>query len=264
MDADGLRRLAGQTGFDVATLEKDCALSWLIQGIYDPASPLAKALILKGGTAIRKVYSHEWRLSEDLDFTIIKEVSPEIVRDDFGQVFVRLAEQSDISFEFSQYHGRPYVVLARVQFQGPLDHKNKIKLDISLDERLVEDPTSVDVASEYDDIPDTTILVYTVNEILVEKMRSMMQRGYARDYYDVWRLMREWTFDTHQIRGLLIQKCELTAVNYEPDLLFDADRLSEAERHWEDALGRLTRDLPVFNTVIRNLRNSLGFLRAVT
>ncbi|MCJ2520011.1 MAG: nucleotidyl transferase AbiEii/AbiGii toxin family protein, partial [Candidatus Thermoplasmatota archaeon] len=143
MDADGLRRLAGQTGFDVATLEKDYALTWLVQGIYAPDSPLANVLIFKGGTAIRMVYSPEWRLSDDLDFTILKDIEPKTVRDGFEQVFVRLRERSDIAYEFYQYHGRPYVILARIQFLGPLGHKNRIKVDISLDEKLVEDPASV-------------------------------------------------------------------------------------------------------------------------
>lgn len=60
-----------------------------------------------------------------------------------------------------------------------------------------------------------------------------MQRGYARDYYDV---------------------------EYEPELIFDQDRLTAAERHWETALNRLTPDLPEFDEVIEELRDSLAFL----
>lgn len=104
MDENDLRRRARKTGFNVATLEKDYALTWLLSGIYWEDSTLRDILIFKGGTAIRKIYFPEWRLSEDMDFTIMQE------------------------FE---------------------------------------------------------VLVYSPNEILVKKLRSILQRGKARDYYDV-------------------------------------------------------------------------------
>lgn len=255
MDADDLRRLAGRTGFDLATLEKDYALSWLIQGIYGQNSRLAPFLIFKGGTAIRKVYYREWRLSEDLDFTILKSIEPGTVQAGFQTVFAQVERQSGISYDFKQYHERPYVILARAQFRGPLDQRNTIKVDISLNEKLVENPARVDVSPDYDDIPGYEALVYSLREILVEKLRSIMQRGYARDYYDVWRLLRNYQVDMTDIGRLLSRKCNLTDVPYVPANLFENDRLADAERHWEASLSRLTPDLPDFRVVIDDLRN---------
>ncbi len=62
MDENDLRRQARKTGFDVATLEKDYALTWLLSSIYWNESKLRDLLIFKGGTAIRKIYFPEWRL----------------------------------------------------------------------------------------------------------------------------------------------------------------------------------------------------------
>ncbi len=261
MDADGLRRLTGQTQFDVATLEKDYALNWLIGVIYAPDSPLANVLIFKGGTAIRTVFSPEWRLSEDLDFTILKDVEAKAVQDGFEEIFINAKERSNIQYRFRQFHATDYIILARIQFLGPLNHRNLIKLDISLDEKLVEDPVHVEVEPRYEDIHGFTVLVYGLNEILVEKIRAIMQRGYARDYYDVWRLMRERDFPLDRIREFLIRKCDFADVRHEPGLIFDESRLSEAESHWEDALGRLTPDLPAFELVVGELRDSLKFLQ---
>lgn len=257
MDADALRRLAGQTGFDVAALEKDYALTWLLQGIY--SSPLADVLIFKGGTAIRKVYAPEWRLSEDLDFTVTKKTSPEEIKKELTAVFRKLKEESGLQFDFAQFHAKPYYVQARVQFLGPLRHKNTIKLDVSLTERLVDAPTHVAVKAEYG-VPGFTILAYTIDEILVEKIRSILQRGYARDYYDVWRLLKERRFEIKNVRDLLVRKCELTGVKFDGKMLFDEAKLAEAERHWETALARLTPDLPPFNKVVTDLRKSLAGL----
>ncbi len=52
-------------------VEKDYALSWLLAGIA--AQPeLNETWIFKGGTALRKCYYETYRLSEDLDFTIVR------------------------------------------------------------------------------------------------------------------------------------------------------------------------------------------------
>jgi len=51
--------------------------------------------------------------------------------------------------------------------------------------------------------------IYSPNEILVEKLRSILQRGKARDYYDVWRLFKEKDFDQGKIGELLIETSNL-------------------------------------------------------
>ncbi len=259
MDADDLRRLAADTPFDVATLEKDYALTWLLHGIYSETSSLRDVLVFKGGTALRKVYAPEWRLSEDLDFTILQDIQPDAVSQGFEDSFAQLSEQSGLSFQFSQIHTQAYYIQARAQFLGPLGYKNTIKLDISLTEKLIDDPTTVEVEPEYN-IPPFTILVYTLNEILIEKLRSIMQRGYARDYYDTWRLITTRDFDATKTEEQLVRKCERTEIEYQPDAIFDRQRLSEAERHWETALARLTPGLPPFRPVIEELRAKLTFL----
>ena len=114
--------------------------------IYQEDSKLREILIFKGGTAIRKIYFPEWRLSEDMDFTIMQEIDHSELKQDFEQVF-------------------------------------------SLKEKMIEKPMRIKVKPEYEDIPEFEVPVYSPNETLVEKLRSILQRGKARDYYDVWRLM---------------------------------------------------------------------------
>lgn len=257
MDQDDLRRLAGGSPFDLATLEKDYALTWLLSGIYH-VDLLADRLAFKGGTVIRKVHFPEWRLSEDLDFTVLDDVAPAGIRTGFEEAFAWVEDRSDIAFDFTTFHTNPGVVIARAQYLGPLDHKNTVSLDISLDEELVETPVELDIDGEYD-VPSLTVLVYPLNEILVEKLRSVFQRGYARDYYDIWRLLQAHNYDLDEIHDLLVEKCERTDVAYRPGLFFGSDRLAAAERHWGPALGRLTRNLPPFDDVITDLRERIEF-----
>ncbi len=260
MDENELRRRARKTGFNVATLEKDYALTWLLSGIYWEDSKLRDILIFKGGTAIRKIYFPEWRLSEDLDFTIMQEVNPSDLKLGFEHVFSSISKKSNIAYSFSAFNAREYAIFADVQFLGPIGFKNKIAHDISLKEKMVEKPLRIKVKPEYEDIPEFEVLVYSPNEILVEKLRSILQRGKARDYYDVWRLMKEKEFNPDKIKELLILKCQITGVEFKPDLIFDKNRLSEAKKFWTIALARLTKNLPDFEEVVKELRFMLDFM----
>ena len=55
-------------------VEKDDAISYLLAGIGQ-TDRLSEALILKGGTALRKFSFEDYRFSEDLDFTLRHTVS---------------------------------------------------------------------------------------------------------------------------------------------------------------------------------------------
>lgn len=117
------------------------------------------------------------------------------------------------------------------------------------------------IVSDYPDLSEFSVLAYSLNEILVEKIRSIMQRGYSRDYYDVWRLFKENEFNDSEIKHLLMQKCELRGVKYEPRLLFDEERLGEARSFWVKGLAYLTKELQEFEIVISRLRDRLSFLQ---
>ena len=73
--------------------------------------------------------------------------------------------------------------------------------------------------------------------------------------------MKENKFDEKEVKELLVEKCEINGIKYEPRLIFDEERLAEAKTFWERGLAHLTRDLPEFEVVISQLRNSLDFLK---
>lgn len=53
-------------------IEKDYVISWILYGI-SRSDFLLKNLAFKGGTVLKKAYFPEYRFSEDLDFSLIKE-----------------------------------------------------------------------------------------------------------------------------------------------------------------------------------------------
>ena len=63
-----LERASAVTGFPMGLLEKDYYLTMLLSGIN---KELDENLIFKGGTCLNKLYFEYFRLSEDLDFTLL-------------------------------------------------------------------------------------------------------------------------------------------------------------------------------------------------
>jgi predicted nucleotidyltransferase component of viral defense system len=262
ISAEDIRRIAREEKLAAGIVEKDYALTWLLKGFYLMDSGLDDRLVLKGGTAIRKVYFPQvWRFSEDLDFTVAKAAKPEGIKESMQRAFDRLLRESGINYSFESFHLTEGSIIANVQFLGPLGFTNRIRHDISLKEKLVLEPERRLVRTNYLDLAEFEVVVYSLSEILVEKIRSIMQRGYSRDYYDVWRLLKENKFKDSEIKELLKMKCELNGIRWEPSLLFDEKRLSEARAFWEKGLLYLTKELPKFEMVISEIKERLSFLQ---
>ena len=262
ISAEQIKRIAREEKLTAGVVEKDYALTWLLRGFYLVNSGLDDRFVLKGGTAIRKVYFPQtWRFSEDLDFTVAKAVESESIKESMQQVFDRLLRESGINYSFESFHLTEGSIIANVQFLGPLNFTNRIRQDISLKEKMVLEPERRPIRTNYSDLPEFEVLVYSLGEILAEKIRSIMQRGYSRDYYDVWRLLKENKFKDSEIKRLLKRKCELNRIKYEPSLLFDEKRLSEAQSFWEKGLLHLTKELPKFEVIISEIKERLSFLQ---
>ena len=90
-------RLARKGGRRIpeAVLEKDYCLSWFLVGMS--ATSLKDLLAFKGGTAIKKCYISDYRFSEDLDFTLQKEIAFETIRVHLDEASSRTEEASGFS-----------------------------------------------------------------------------------------------------------------------------------------------------------------------
>lgn len=211
ISAEQIRRIAREEKLTAGIVEKDYSLTWLLRGFCQTNNKLNNSFVLKGGTAIRKVYFPQtWRFSEDLDFTVVRALEPEKIREFMQQVFQFLLRESGINYSLESFHSAEGAIIANIQFFGPLNFTNRIRYDISLREKMVLKPEHRSIRTNYPDLPEFEVFVYPLSEILVEKIRSIMQRGYSRDYYDVWRLLKENKFKDSEVKNLLIKKCELT------------------------------------------------------
>ena len=86
--------------------------------------------------------------------------------------------------------------------------------DITFNEALVFPPVQHQHA--FEDVPAVDLAAYSVEEIFVEKLRSLYQRARARDYYDIYRLLNQESFDNKAVADALRTKSQ--AHNVDLDL----------------------------------------------
>ncbi len=272
INADAIRAIAGRKSIHPGVIEKDYVLSkTLITLATNPE--FREALVFKGGTALKKCYYPDWRYSEDLDFTSRSQLTPDQIQSLFQQAVESVGDMFGLTLrvsEFSQYpKSSDDIVSAQLKlaYDGPLrqtsGQKNNIRVDIAFNEEIVLPTPESNVVQEYaDDIP-ASLPAYALEEIVAEKLRSILQRGKSRDYYDVCLLLNDHAgdFDFELTRDILNKKCEAKQIPA-PQIkdFFVPNQLTEAERFWERGLAHQVESLPAFEQVVESLRSGVSHI----
>ena len=171
-------------------IEKDYILSWILKGVSQHEQ-LSKNIVFKGGTVLKKVYFADYRFSEDLDFTLLdNDVSNEQIFEWFNETFEYVKEEANIHLAIIDYNehedGGINFYISYVGPLGGFGNNKKVKVDISRSEKLEFESVIKSAIIEYSDEDEYNLLCYSLEELLIEKLRCVMQRMQPRDYYDIW------------------------------------------------------------------------------
>jgi predicted nucleotidyltransferase component of viral defense system len=207
-----IQQKANAVGVRDQQIEKDYILSRILFGIAKHGQ-LSKAMVFKGGTVLKKVYFENYRFSEDLDFTLLNaEISNEQIFAWFKEVFEITKEEANIPLDIiDNNEHEDGGINFYISYIGPLGgqgNNKKVKVDISRSEQLVFEPVRNDVFIGYSDLEEHQLLCYSLEEVLVEKMRSVMQRMQARDFYDLWYLLEKHEMDVDFYLSEFETKCK--------------------------------------------------------
>ena len=258
-----LQRLANREKVALGILEKDYVLTEVIKALSQ-VSRLNEVLIFKGGTALRKVYFPHWRYSEDLDFTVKYDMPKEELRQALETWYRQVEQASQIRLTTRMLHKPDGYARIRIQFLGPLAYPGMIYMDLSFDEPLCLEPEYREVLTS--PFPDELrkVLVYPLEELLAEKLRSLLERGKSRDYYDVWRLLKEHSskLNLELLCTVLAKKIAHKELRLRSmsDLLPGASK--ELKRYWEKDLQQQVNSLAPLAEVLKELQDMLDRLIA--
>lgn len=146
--------------------------------------PQSNTIYFKGGTAFRFVYQSP-RFSEDLDFSTNKEDIPGI-EDILLEVLAKI-EKENIQATLRDAAPTSGGYLSIIDFIL-FEQKIPIKIEISFREKgnkgeLITIPSDL--------IPPYTIVVLAEEQLIAQKMQALLARKKARDFYDLYFILRK-------------------------------------------------------------------------
>lgn len=270
-------KFSKEYGVPATTINKDYVLGHILSGIYNNHY-LKEKLIFKGGTCLRKCYFKNYRFSEDLDFTVIQKIDKKKLNFNFKKIIRNITSQTDILFGNYNiteilFRNKLMGYKFAIPFWGANHSKNikpnlmqnlpKIKIDIISHEIIYFKVKQLKLIHPYSDILlNNNIVCYSIDEIISEKLRTILQRSYSapRDYYDLWFLLKNYSeFNSLTIKHAFIGKCNFKNVAFHnKNDFFNKDKLISCKREWSNSLGNHLKKLPKFEVVINELKNLIS------
>ena len=223
---------------------------------------LSKTIVFKGGTVLKKVYFEDYRFSEDLDFTLLNaEISNVQIFEWFKEVFEFIKDEANIPLDIiDNNEHEDGGINFYISYIGPLGgqgNNKKVKVDISRCEQLVFEPIMKNVFVGYSDLEEYKILCYKLEEVLVEKMRSVMQRMQARDFYDIWYLLEVHEMEPDFYLTEFEAKCKSKNLPHTDFPKKLDERLLQYKGRWKSSMSEQIKHLPDFDQVEREVQRRL-------
>ena len=260
-----IRRISATTRVDPMVVDLDYSLGWFLLGMRKTSTSLG-GLLFKGGTCLRKCYFHDYRFSEDLDFTATKYLSRADIED-----WVKKSVDWVSNYDGPDFHVQPihFEVVddeygnesyqARIYYRGPLrwgGSPRTVKLDITRAEVILLPVNEKQIIHSYSDqasFADINLPCYSLEEVIAEKIRAVGgQRRFAvsRDLYDIYNLISTG-IDVNAVKQILPRKFEIKGLTMKGiDVNNIKLRRSAFELDWERRLGYLvTKNNLEFETV---------------
>jgi predicted nucleotidyltransferase component of viral defense system len=272
-----VKTVARNKGIRQDIVEKDYAISYLLAAIA-ATRELSENLVLKGGTALKKLYFSNYRFSEDLDYST-RVIGPIQQIDELMETVIRrMAEDLNergpfqVTFEsivLKQAHpGDQKAYIVRVQFPEQRQPLCRLKVELTVDEPILLPTGRRSVIHDFPEYFDAQISVYSLVEITAEKLRALLQskarlkeRGWGasrvcRDYYDLWNLLQLPGVKSPDLIPLLDRKCAARDVSYQsPHDFISDDLLAVASSEWQRQLLPFVSEAPSVAVILPRVQS---------
>ncbi len=266
---------AGGRRIHEAVLERDYCLAWFLVGLSHPL--LRDVLVFKGGTALKRCYFGNYRFSEDLDFSLTRATHIESILAGFEKIYAKIKDSSGVIIRFSRKDRKSHQNSHSfyLAYEGPLPGTTvkEVKVDITIDERFVlplQKKRVLKGYQEYEDLlEDTAIQVYSLEEILSEKVVALTDRARnePRDLYDVWYLTKREKMTISLLIPEITSKLEFRGRELVSMGEEFANKEARLKKLWQMRLANQMAELPHFEEVYRAVQRSFrtaGLMRNIT
>jgi len=261
-----INKIATKNRVSDRQIEKDYVLSWLLFAISRNKT-LNKALVFKGGTALKKAYFEDYRFSEDLDFTLINEnLSNEEILQEFNSLFEFIKEEANVDMRIDSKKwtihesGNPQFYVDYVaSLQGNMGSRD-LKIDITRGDILETEFEIKTIFRTYSDLEEEFQLqCYSLAEVLIEKMTALMSRTEPRDLYDFWYLTEIERFEIADYLYEFQNKAQYKKQDSKRFVEKVISKKMAFKRDWDKKLASQIHDLPKYENVFREAKRHFKF-----
>jgi predicted nucleotidyltransferase component of viral defense system len=182
IDLDMLKLQAVKTGLGIKYLSKEERISILLSQLNEI---FPDDIILKGGTALNRGYLYTMqrgRFSEDIDLDYLKNKT----LDD------KIKHIKNKMKKINEFDVSPPRILHRTlrfdcQYVNQLDEKDRVQIEFYLSRKKSAKPGQrILLQSQYLPITATLFYVYSLEDILAQKLITLYRREEGKDIYDLF------------------------------------------------------------------------------
>lgn len=177
-----IRKKALDTGLSINYIMKDQELSKIFKLLENKI----ENIILKGGTALNRVYFKEGkRFSEDIDFDLFTKKDINLVKEDIYKILQKelkgyILNKPRIMNETIRYD---------VQYINKFNQKDKIRLEFKVNyKKLPKADLKIINPGEIDKIV-SLYKVYSLEELFKQKINAFLNRDEGKDIYDIYNIL---------------------------------------------------------------------------
>jgi len=232
--ADQINTIVGKTGFDRDLILKDYYLTLFLYLLRN-----VRGIYFKGGTALQKTLLDYSRISEDIDFTLTRDVVE--VKREIRELLE--AEGFVLTEEKSVHQFTRFVVT----YDGSLG-SGKVLIDLNERGQLLTEPVVQTLSNFYPNIPPFSFPTLSPEEMVAEKVVAAIGRNKPRDHYDLYRLIKRGiTFNLELMR----RKCAQSGFEFSVIRMFN--RAKRLKKRWDADLVPLIKEPVSFQEVMLTL-----------
>lgn len=232
---DEIKLIAAEKGFSEQMIIKDYFITVLLYLIKD-----IKGIYFKGGTALQKIFLNYSRISEDIDFTVERDI-------------VNLKKEIELKILDSKifskiYYDKDVLDFTRIVVEYEMFNENGlIFIDLNKRAKLLKKPAKYEIKNFYD-FKTFFVNCESKEEMIAGKVAAAIGRNKPRDHYDIYKLIKEGhNFDY----ALIKKKCKLSGFNFDLNRMFN--NAKKLYNKWNTDLNPLLTEEVEFEEVIKTL-----------
>jgi predicted nucleotidyltransferase component of viral defense system len=221
--------------FGRVKLTKDYFVTVLLYLIKD-----VEEIYFKGGTAINKILLAHARLSEDIDFSLTREVSE--VKNEIVKIIEKSGLFDKITYD-KDVEGFLRIVAHYTDFDG---RKDTVFIDLNKRAKLALKPEKHKLNHFYAPfIPEFSVNTVAKEEMIAEKVAATIGRNKPRDHFDVYKIIKAGMPINLE---LVKKKCEESKDEFSIIKMFN--NAKKLKNRWDKDMEALLSDPITFQEVI--------------